>query len=519
MATFNILSSCICRDAFGFQEKTNHKIVTFLQATSALTWFRYGNLPYKKINMEFFDDVSGLSKFQKKCIMNDYNKTVLENFFDKTDFFITDMTEFASMDIMKEVQQDGTEHYFTCSKWFQKAYKEGLKSKIENELVRLNHLDIINDEIIYDTLDRYIQWILERGYRQDQVILVENKRSVNYTDGELLYSFNGKETRETINNLLDKIYKIFKERMPDAHVIKMPVGVLADSRHRWGLTDLHFCKEYYDYLYECFDMIAKESECKRSIAELRDKYSNIFFDKKEKYMINSFLYADGAQLINDKLCQEDCLNYIVESGKKFYNDINCKEEKGHLSRCFNIEKIEEQYATIISKGHTYFVRPEECLKGYVGGDKCVCREWQTANSSTLVLINEGSVIVAHNGKHSLAQTQIVLTVKNSNRFIGKTVTFSAETRVLRLNDGGFGGTLAIINANDYNKGRFYAKTDFVNESWKRVSVTAKIPQKKNFHGVTLCMRAVAGTDIEKPKHAMVEFRNFKFEVGAYPTKN
>lgn len=517
MSTFNILSSCICRDAFGFQERTPHKVVTFLQATSALTWFKYSDKPRRKISANFFNDIESLSNFQKKCLLKDYNKEVLESFTEKTDFFITDMTEFASMNIAKEIFPDGSEHYFTYSKWFQKAYVEGLKKEIfDNKIIRVNHLGVITDEIIDETINQYVKWIISKGYTQEQVILVEDKRAINYTDGNLLYSFAGKENRKIINELLEKIYKAFKKKMPNAHVIKMPIGVLSDTRHKWGLTDLHFCNEYYDYLYKSFDLIATDPECREKISELRDYYSECFFDKKENYMINSFSYVNGPQLIENDLSIENCNEYIIPRGKNFYENKG-NQRKGRLAKCFGIIDFEDDYAKIISKNVVYYVKTEDCVKGYLGGNKNVCKKWKTINSSTLVIFNSNSVIIGHNGNGTFGQTQIIQTLTDKEYFIGKTVTFSVEARVLNLNNNGLGGTLGIINSSDYNKGKFYAKTDFVNSNWEKISVSVRMPDIDKFKGVTLCMRAISGT-IDNPIHATVEFRNPKFEISSYPTK-
>ena len=110
MATYNILGSCICRDLFGFQENNKHEVLTFLQATTALTWFCYDDKPSRIMGLDFYNDVEGLSNFQKRCLVHDYNKTVLEQFTKKADYFITDMTEFASMNIARETDKENHHH-------------------------------------------------------------------------------------------------------------------------------------------------------------------------------------------------------------------------------------------------------------------------------------------------------------------------------------------------------------------------------------------------------------------------
>lgn len=65
MSKFNILSSCICRDAFGFQEKCEHEVITFLQSSSPVTWFKYNKKPKNLITMDMMNEVRTLYNFQK----------------------------------------------------------------------------------------------------------------------------------------------------------------------------------------------------------------------------------------------------------------------------------------------------------------------------------------------------------------------------------------------------------------------------------------------------------------------
>lgn len=517
MATYNILGSCICRDAFGFRENNKHEVLTFLQATSALTWFHYNDKPSRMMDLDFYNDVEGLSNFQKRCLVHDYNKTVLEQFTKKADYFITDMTEFASMNIARETDKENHQHYFTFSKWFNTAYKNGAREKLESSIKRINHLDIIDEELIEKTIDNYVKWILDKGYTSEQVILIENKRAYMYTDGELLFCFDGKEYRDKLNKLLDKIYYCFKKKMPAAYAIKMPAGILCDKNHKWGLTDLHFCKEYYDYLYECIDMISKKDNCKDDIQKVCDKYSEIFLEKRNVFMHNSFEYADGVQLLRGKISSRLEMNYIAPKGIAFYQDKLCTKEKGHLSRYFNVIEHNRNYAKILSADDIYYVNKDDVLKGNIGDGKIICNMWRTVNGSTVVEVKENSIVIGHNGAKSTAQMNVIQTIENSCELAGKVITFSVYARVLAHNNQNKGGAIAFINANDYNKGVFMAKTDFDNSEWKRISVTAQVPAGESFGGLTICMRALAASEVGQ-KSALVEFSDPKLEVGTFPTK-
>ena len=517
MATFSILGSCICRDLFSLQDEMIHEIDTFLQVSSALTWFHYGeNHPTKKIDPIFYEGIPGLTNFQKRCLVHDYNHTVFEQYTKKSDYFITDMTEFASMDIAKEVDEKNIEHYFTFSKWFSIAYKNGAKERFEHSIERIDHLEIITDEVIEDTIKKYAQWIYQQGYDQKQVIVIENKRAYMYTDGKLLYRFGGVEHRDKLNGLLDKIYACMRRELPLANFIKMPMGILSDKNHKWGLTDLHFCKEYYDFLYQSIEMIISKENAALEIEQLRDEYSILFSRKKEQCMYNSFEYADSKQLLSSAFSSRQIEHFVVEKGVRYYEDKECTILKGMSTSYYNAHRINRCYGEIEEKDIVYYVQTDEMKKGCIGAGQCLFDNWYTVNGSTVAIVKDRSVILGHNYSKSKAQMNLIYTLDNNTDLSGEIVTFSVYTRVLKHNYQGKGGTIAFINATDYNKGIFAVKEDFVNKEWKRVSITTHLPQGSEYQGLTICLRALAGTTGEDS--ALVEFSDPKLEIGTFPTK-
>lgn len=516
MATFNILSSCICRDAFGFQEKCEHEVITFLQSTSALTWFHFDEKPIKPLKMNMFENIDSLSKFQKKCIIKDYNKEVLGSYQKKSDFFIMDLTEFVSANLAEYVEKENEKsHFFSYTKWAATAYDDGIKKFLPNELILHNAVDLLkNEELMIETIDYIKHWLLvEKGYKEDQIILVRDKKVDAYSDSKVLVYFDNKYKRKSINKTLEKVYDCFESKMPKCHVIDMPLGTYSDKYHRWGVTDLHFCKEYYDYLYQCFDLIAKGKE--NLISKLFYKYSKLLTEKREQLILNSINQVKTDNLLSGNL--EDALeNYIVEIGTAFYVLQNNEYiKKGITNRCFSIANHAKEFSEFVSNDKVFFAKTSDCKKGYIGhkveiGNTC----WMLQNQSTFVKMKDNGIIIGHNGKKSKAQMQIISTIKNSEQLQGKVVTFSVWARVLKKSSEGKGGCIAFINANNYNKGIFCAKEEFDNSEWKKISVSYWIPQGKDFHGLTVCMRALAGDSIDGG-HARVEYRSPIVQVGSF----
>lgn len=517
MAKYNILSSCICRDAFGYHPESKHEVANFLQSSSPITWFHLNDKPKKNIQMEDFLNVTSLSNFQKKCIINDYNKTVLEKFEEKADFFITDLVSFAGTGLAKQIYEDGSEHYFTFSKWFNIAYTHGLGDKLEGKVESVNRFLLINQEFIKKTVSNYIEWILSKGYTADKIILVENKKVPYYSDGELLYYFEQNNSRDTVNGILDQIYSEFERQLPNCYVIKMPADVYADTRHIWGLTDLHFCKEYYDYLYECFDMISVCSNCQNDIFRLREQYSNMFQKQKDIFVRNSFECMSGKQLLNGAFINEK-KSRIIKKDALYFENYECKQVVGRLSRYLNAFEVDKGVVQFTIGTNTYYAKADDCVTGFVGDNQKINDNWRTVNLSTLVVIQDESIIVGHNGCDSAAQTQIISTLDRARELADKVITISVFARVLQSNDQEQGGTLDIINANGYNKGKFYRKIDFNNKKWQRVSLTVRLPREEELQGITICLRALAGSG-KNSKHSLVEFSDPKVEMGSFCTNH
>ncbi len=73
MATFNIYGCCICRDLFSLVPNNTHEVIHFLQSSSQTVNFLFNTKPKKQLTFDDFENIS-MPNFEKKCIINDYNK-------------------------------------------------------------------------------------------------------------------------------------------------------------------------------------------------------------------------------------------------------------------------------------------------------------------------------------------------------------------------------------------------------------------------------------------------------------
>ncbi len=511
MASFNIYGCCICRDLFGFVPYNTHEVVHFLQSSSQISNFLFPTKPKKELTFEDFENIE-LPNFQKKCIIHDYNKTLLNYYTEKTDFIIVDLTNIANTNLVKEISEDGYEHYFTHSAWFNNAYRKGLDSFFTNSRFEIiNRVDLLNKYGSDIILDRLIKWLKEKlHYKEEQIILIENNRTPYYThEGKMYYFPSG--TREEVNGILAELYKSFKEKCVNCHVIKLPIVAYADTDHPWSLTDQHFCHEFYEYLYQCVDAVAEDPIfCDEKIAQIREDFSLILYKKLNTFFKNSIV---GKQFLKGNLSTYDN-KYIASQFSQLYNNPIEKKPLGVLKGYSRVLDFDFPYSRV-SEG---YVNSDACIKGIIGADKHLDSYWYTVNNSTCVIFKDHSIIVKHAGNQSKGQMNIIQTVEDVDELYGNTVTLSVWARVLQFsNDNGRGGTLALIHSDSYNKGTFFKSKPIKNTNWQRISITCKLPEKENFKGLTVCLRANAGTG-EKPINAIVEFSRPKLEIGSVPTK-
>lgn len=522
MSQFNIYGTCICRDLFSLIPENRHEVLHFLQSSSPFVNFMFEVKPKRVLTEEDFLNVKNINNFKKKCIINDYNKTVLDYFEKKADFFIIDLVHMANTNLFKEVYPDGTEHYFTKSSWFDLAYKNGLKSNFfdgHDKLQMVNRLDLINEESIENLINSMVDWLIcEQGYKEEQIILIENKRANYYSDGEVIRFFE-QGTRSTVNDLLCSIYSMFKKHCPKCKVIRMPHTVYSDVHHIWGLTELHFCYEYYEYLYKSIDVISRKAECQVELDALYEKYSTIMNDNIIKYIHNSTNMGNGVQLLKDADLRMSESDFVGVKGSLYYDNVRDVDSVGKLQCYHEISDICFPFAQIKLNETDYYIKIEDCCQGVVGNGKKIGAAWKTVNSGTCVIQNTHSVTICSDGTGSNAQMQIIQTVDGGENMCNKWVTLSVWAKVIRCSsDSKRGGTIAIINATDYNKGIFYAKKEFRNSDWEKIVLTTQLPNKEDFNGLTICLRANSGI-VKDGQNAIVEFALPKLEFGVFPTEN
>lgn len=507
MATFNILGTCIIRDLFSVSlNKSKHTVWHFFNWASPTVHFFYKDKPSRKMEISHFDSTKDVMNFAERCVSCDYNKSVLENYVKKSDYFVIDLVSMVHTDLVQEVNAEGVSNTFTYSQSFIELLDKGLKEKFfkDSELKVIKALE--NRSVFKKVIENFVHWLInEQGYKQEQIILIKNRSVHHYSDG--CYYLKANWDFEERNDVLMECYDYFSEKCPNCMVVEMPENVYSDYYHKWGFSDLHFDMSYYEYLFECIDLISNGEYTERKKWNIYNKYIRLFNQKIIALINNNLSIADNTNFINGGLSSNVLDKYIVPRNTIFFKEgddseymLDCSKPVHHFSGDEGLFYIGE------TKCHTSKCN---CVKGYTGTANSLYSNWRTQNHTTQVVITDYSVILGHNGLDEKFQSNLLFIIGNDRRLKGKPVTLSVLARVVNLNSHGTGGSIALINDCSYNRGVFLVHKDFCNTGWQRLYLSTILPDD-DFIGLTVCLRALV---IDKNDYARVEFADARLELG------
>lgn len=225
----NIHGSCLSNDVFRYLSDDNIKVNKYIARSSVIS------VVSQPINISM-NDINLSSMFQKAMVYGDINKTLFKNLKEnQSDYLMIDLID----ERFNLIKIDNT--YITDSYEFKNSK---LNKVINGEVI--NRFEL-NEELVKKCIDEYIKNILEI-YREDQIIIHEVYNSDKYIDksGKIVdFNIDILKKSEKFNMLLQFYYDYFKSLLPNAHVIDISKGYLANESHIWALETYHFEDKYY----------------------------------------------------------------------------------------------------------------------------------------------------------------------------------------------------------------------------------------------------------------------------------
>ncbi|MCQ2070990.1 MAG: sel1 repeat family protein [archaeon] len=199
-----------------------------------------------------------LTDFFKKCITADYNKTVIDAFCDSgSDWLVIDLRTLM-YGFIELLSPDGKVEYCTDGGPLKQESKYALLREL-NPGFTVNHISFGSFDH-YPFLVKFTDLIKERYGKN--IILVAVEEAYDYLDknGKLVNRTSVPESVLTEREIvLELLYLL------DCHYIKYPFNCLADETHKWGLSQVHYVNEYYDYALDCVDIIVSGKDVMRRL--------------------------------------------------------------------------------------------------------------------------------------------------------------------------------------------------------------------------------------------------------------
>lgn len=114
-------------------------------------------------------------------------------------------------------------------------------------------MDVEDDEF-YRCMDGMVDRILKH-YDQKQIILVDVYQVDYYLEKSSRYIRHFGWSNLPSNRGVARGYVYLRSKLPQAHVIPFPNNVIGDANQLWGLGNLHYVPEYYEYGKKCLTTI------------------------------------------------------------------------------------------------------------------------------------------------------------------------------------------------------------------------------------------------------------------------
>lgn len=331
----DIVASCVCRDAFviGAPAVASNKydIKSNFQYNSMLS---YMSPPNESLSVLTDEDLSFGTPWQKRMLLADFKKDVFDKLYVEDSFIILDITSAAIKHF--DISQDKIA-FLTSTK----VSRPNLPI-IENAIgfsPRVIDPWEISEDYINDAVDRYTSKIVSL-FPKGKIIFTQVLNASEYINknGTLSHYANLPEIKKK-NDFLKKLEEMICKRLEElgspAYVVPMPDGVLGYELHKWGKYSLHYCDEYYEYLFRAYDTICSDyslEEMSEIISELKSTCESRFVAIRERAISKAAALAELEEL-------KATFSAEFEALKAQITDANVRTEKVKKElKAFKIKK-------------------------------------------------------------------------------------------------------------------------------------------------------------------------------------
>ena len=314
MISFNIFGDCVSRDILTpLVERGGVQVLQYVSFSNPFAAVSPKSKNEIQIgNLEKFASTN----FDRRCMCLDFNKTGFDYLFKKkADYLIIDILD-SRIPLAKNA-----EHYITQSAIFVKN-----RNNLDSLFDVGNYVDVDPfEEISMEQWQQVIEQICDKilyHYSPNQIIINKHfmcekfygdnymatfpdikMEKIDYSKPHTFY--NSIQGVKKTNKLATSLFEMLCNALRGCHVIEFPENIIADGKHKWGWSPLHYSPIYYEYGAEAIKIIcngySQEKE-KNELARLREIYSEkatlqlktfekLEFDKQLFWVSNALNFA------------------------------------------------------------------------------------------------------------------------------------------------------------------------------------------------------------------------------------
>lgn len=240
----SILGSCVTRDIFEYVAPEKYEIKHYFARTKIVSQLSPPlDCSEKDIALE--------SAFQKKQVLNDFQKSQFGKLSASvSDCCIIDYIDerFSLIKVDKTYVTKSNE--LVLSGWLDtKSYKER-QYKFWGNKWRLGYKDL------GEYVKRYLDQVASCFEESDLIIHKAFMVNTYLDKSGKRYSFDTPylDYNKRVNDMLEFLYDFSISYLPGVKVIDLCDRYCADAEHKWGLSPMHYQKEYYVEAANCLDI-------------------------------------------------------------------------------------------------------------------------------------------------------------------------------------------------------------------------------------------------------------------------
>jgi len=253
----NIFGSCVSRDVLEVQKERKIFLKSYIARQSIVSAVS------EPISIDA-DKLKLNSEFQKRMVLHDFKKDTFEVFRkNNSDYILIDFIDerFPLVKIGHSYVTGSNELLTSCYINVPEIVKP---HKLNYLLAWLGGRKADKWKIEKTDLEKFIFMFTHRLldiYQPKQIIVHEVYLSDIYRNIEneiCLFPKNHLANNCVMNEKYEYIYRKFEEFIPNAYIINCSKNYIADENHKWGLSPMHFQKEYYEKVLEEINEIIKK---------------------------------------------------------------------------------------------------------------------------------------------------------------------------------------------------------------------------------------------------------------------